>query len=110
MKGVDGVENSEVVVRMSTKDLLKQQKTSWFSAFQTFGVISWLVILYAFYAGFFVALLKIALEIRKDNYMTLNSKLGGSATAPDAYVTPWIWLKNNLPAGGAVPAASHTSG
>ncbi len=33
------------------------------------GLTTWLVVLYAFYIGFFAMLLKIALEVRQDNYM-----------------------------------------
>ncbi|KAG2438557.1 hypothetical protein HXX76_005108 [Chlamydomonas incerta] len=90
MATVDGVKSSAIGIEIE-----EAPKCGWFDSFQFFGLTAWFIVLYAVYIGFFAALLKIALEIRQDNYMHLSSRLTGNPLSADAYTTPWLWLLAN---------------
>ncbi|GLI63033.1 hypothetical protein VaNZ11_005894, partial [Volvox africanus] len=88
-----GVQTGQIDILVGKVE--KKQACAKFDAFKTFGLLTYFLFLYAFYAGFFAALLNIALAIRKDNYLHLNKKLTGNYISDNAYTTPWIWLRNN---------------
>ncbi|KAG2435512.1 hypothetical protein HYH02_011806 [Chlamydomonas schloesseri] len=91
MASIDGVKSSAIGIEVAQE----APKPKRFDSFQVFGLTTWFVVLYSVYIGFFALLLKIALEVRKDNYMRLNSRLTGTPLAADAYTTPWLWLRAN---------------
>ncbi|GIL49930.1 hypothetical protein Vafri_6231 [Volvox africanus] len=90
---IDGIQSGQIGILVDKVE--KKRSCARFDAFKTFGLLTYFLFLYAFYAGFFAALLVIALAIRKDNYLHLNKKLTGNYISDDAYTTPWIWLRNN---------------
>ncbi|PNW81873.1 hypothetical protein CHLRE_06g264000v5 [Chlamydomonas reinhardtii] len=91
MATIDGVKSSAIGIEMQEAPARKWT----FDSFQFFGLTTWFIVLYSFYIGFFALLLKIALEVRKDNYMHLSSRLTGHPLTADAYTTPWLWLQAN---------------
>ncbi|EFJ53130.1 hypothetical protein VOLCADRAFT_127388 [Volvox carteri f. nagariensis] len=93
MANLDGVGSSQVAISL---DHSKRRFCSCFDMFQTFGLLAYFIGLYALYAGFFAALITIALNIRKDNYMHLNKELTGHFIADGAYTTPWLWLRDHM--------------
>lgn len=89
-RNVDGV----IGINLSQEKQLATAKR--FDAFQTFGVPAYLLCLYGLYAGFFAAMLTIAVYAREDNYLSLASRLTGTPASPDTATTPWVFLASSM--------------
>ncbi|GIL77766.1 hypothetical protein Vretimale_6623 [Volvox reticuliferus] len=91
---VEGVQTGQIDIVVGKVE--KKRLCASFDAFKTFGLLTYFLFLYAIYAGYFAALLFIAMAVRKDNYLHLNKKLTGTYISDNAYTTPWIWLRSKL--------------